>query len=277
MSAFTGTLGLLALAPFELVPYLGIVVASVLGGLVIFWAFAGWYHWAYYVRRAHDPEQWKCQPRRFLRPGQNREAALLSTMNLTIGGVISGTMIDLIRRGMPTPIYFEVERWGWAWTIVSPVLLFLMVDAAAYYSHRALHGKWAFRHIHRWHHRYIATTPFVTIAMHPAEFLFFQACTFVPLFVLPVHYVGAIAVFIYVLVYNIVDHSGIKLASWFPWQAHTQTHDDHHAHFHVNFGQHLTLWDRLHGTARRGDRRYGVDVFGGKGAPIAGARGDDAA
>jgi lathosterol oxidase len=42
-------------------------------------------------------------------------------------------------------------------------------------------------------------------------------------------------------------------------------HDDHHVHFHCNFGQHLTLWDRMHGTLRRVNRRYGAEVFGGRG------------
>ena len=36
-------------------------------------------------------------------------------------------------------------------------------------------------------------------------------------------------------------------------------------HQHVNFGQHLMLWDRLYGTLRRVDRKYGEHVYGGKG------------
>ncbi len=44
-------------------------------------------------------------------------------------------------------------------------------------------------------------------------------------------------------------------------------HDDHHAHFHVNFSQHLMLWDRLHGTLRRPDRSDGAAVLGGQGQP----------
>lgn len=35
----------------------------------------------------------------------------------------------------------------------------------------------------------------------------------------------------------------------------------------MNFGQHLMIFDRLHGTLRREGRRYGADVFGGKGEP----------
>ena len=53
------------------------------------------------------------------------------------------------------------------------------------------------------------------------------------------------------------------------WQPPPRFHDDHHAHFHVNYGQTLGLWDRLFGTWRRVGRVYGADVYGGKGAPLA--------
>jgi Delta7-sterol 5-desaturase len=247
----------------------GIVLVSVLSGIAILWIVGGWYHVRYYVLRRHEPEAWKCQPTRFLRPDQQRQAMLLSTLNLAIGGVISGTFIwALTQKGLRTPIYFDVGERGWAYFVGSTLLLFVLVDGLAYYAHRALHAKAVFRYVHRWHHRYIATTPFVTTAMHPVEFLVFQAVTFLPLFVIPFHYVSVIAVFVYILVFNIVDHSGVKLRSIWPWQASTLYHDDHHAHFHCNFGQHLQLWDRLHGTLRRSDRRYGEHVFGGKGEPV---------
>lgn len=245
--------------------WLGIVVVSVLGGVAILWIVGGWYHLRYYVARRHQPEQWKCQPTRFLRPDQQRQAMLLSTLNLTIGGVLSGTFIWALQNGLQTPIYFDIAERGWPYFIGSTLLFFVLVDGLAYYAHRALHAKAFFRHVHRWHHRYIATTPFVVTAMHPVEFLIFQAVTFFPLFVIPFHYASVIGVFVYILVFNIIDHSGVKLRSIWPWQASTSYHDDHHAHFHVNFGQHLMLWDRLHGTLRRADRRYGEDVYGGKG------------
>ena len=72
-----------------------------------------------------------------------------------------------------------------------------------------------------------------------------------------------------------VDHSGIDLHSWLPWQPPTRFHDDHHVHFHVNYGQNLGVWDCLFGTYRREGRVYGVDVFGGRGAPRP-ARGEGA-
>lgn len=252
--------------------YLITVVASVLGGLVLLWGVGGYYHLRYYVGRRSEPEAWKCQPRRFLRAEQQRQAMWLSSRNLMIGGVISGNYIYAITHGLlPTPIYFDVAAWGWAYTIFSGLLLFLLVDGLAYYAHRALHIKPLFKRIHHVHHRFVATSPWVVTAMHPAEFLTFQAVTFIPLFLLPVHYAAAIFVFVYTLIFNIIDHSGVKLSSRWPWQGPTTFHDDHHAHFHCNFGQHLMLWDRLHGTLRREGRRYGADVFGGKGKGSGGA------
>lgn len=243
-----------------------LVVVSILGGLAILWTVGGYYHFKYYVRRKGDPESWKCQPRRFLRPDQQREAMLRSSLNLSIGGLISGTFIYALTRGLKTPIYFDVAERGWAYTLLSTVLFFVLVDGLAYYAHRALHARVLFKRIHHFHHRYVATTPFVVTAMHPVEFLIFQAVTFLPLFVIPFHYLSVILVFVYVLVFNIIDHSGVRLQSRIPWQGASTFHDDHHAHFHCNFGQHLSVWDRLHGTLRRKNRRYGVDVFGGKGA-----------
>lgn len=253
--------------------YLLTLIGAVLGGLVILYSVAGYYHVKYYIRRREHPEAWKCQPRRFLRAEQQRQAMWLSTRNLTIGGLLSGTYIHAISLGLPTPIYFDVSDHGWLYTIFSALLLFVVTDGLAYYAHRALHYKPLFKRIHHVHHRFVATTPWVAVAMHPVEFLIFQAVTFAPLFVFPVHYLGAIAVLVYALAFNIIDHSGVRLSSRWPWQGPTTYHDDHHAHFHCNFGQHLMLWDRLHGTLRRVGRRYGADVYGGRGS--GGSSGDE--
>ena len=242
-----------------------IVVPSIVSGIAILWLVGGYYHLRYYHGRKADPESWKCQPTRFLRPELQRQAMILSTTNLAIGGFISGTLIYAITRGLKTPIYYDVADRGWAYTLGSTALLFVLMDGLAYYAHRALHAKVLFQKIHRFHHRYVATTPFVVTAMHPVEFLIFQAVTFLPLFFIPFHFVSIIVVLLYVLVFNIIDHSGVKLVSRIPWQGPSAFHDDHHVHFHCNFGQHLTFWDRMHGTLRRKNRRYGADVFGGRG------------
>ena len=237
-------------------------------GLVAYHAAAGFYHYRYYVRRRIEPESWKCQPGRFLTPKLHRTAILVGSVNLVLAGVLTGSLAyGIIAGRLKMPIYTEVAEYGWAYTLGMTAVLFVMVDCIAYWVHRALHIKFLFKHVHHVHHRFVATSPYVATALHPLEFLVLQAASLVPLFIIPFHAVSVAGVLLYILIFNVIDHSGVTLASALPWQPPSTYHDDHHAHFHVNFGQHLTIWDRLHGTLRRQNRRYGKDVFGGRGAP----------
>ncbi len=244
----------------------GSVFWAVVGGLVPYHLVAGYYHLRYYVLRAHEPETWKCQPKRFLTAKQQRLAVLAGSGNLALGGVVSGLLVYAVRHGdLSVPLYVEVERYGWAYTVLSTIGYFVVADLGAYWVHRAVHLRPLFVHVHRFHHKFVATSPYVATAVHPAELLAQQAMAFLPLFFVPLHVVGVVLVLGYVLVFNVIDHSGVRLRSSLPWQGPTTYHDDHHVHFHVNFGQHLMIWDRLLGTLRRQGRRYGQDVYGGKG------------
>lgn len=246
--------------------YASVVAGSMIGGIAILWILGGYYHLRYYVRRRHEPETWKLQPKRIPTAKLQRRAMVLSTTNLAIGGVITGNLVYFVMTGaLTTPVYFEVSNYGWAWTLGSLPLLFFLVDGMAYYVHRFLHTRPMYKRFHKVHHRWGSPTPWVVVAVHPVEFLMLQAATFVPLFLLPFHFLVVIAVFVYILAFNIVDHSGVRLTSMLPWQGPSAYHDDHHVHFHVNFGQHLTFFDRIHGTLRRHKRTYGADTFGGKG------------
>ena len=232
----------------------------------MFHIVAAYYHFKYYVRRKDDPESWKCQKERWLRPGQHTNAMVRSSINLTIGGFNTGILIYAMTQGLKTPIYTDVNEHGWAYTIFSTIILFLLIDASAYYVHRFLHFRPLYRRFHKIHHRFVATSPYVTTAMHPVEFLALQFASFLPMAFMPVHAASAGIVLIYILIFNIIDHSGVRLQSSLPWQGPSTYHDDHHLYFHCNFGQHLMLWDRIHGTLRRQDREYGAEIFGGKGA-----------
>lgn len=244
------------------------VVGAVLGGLVPYHLVAAYYHVKYYVRRREDAAAWKCQPKRFLTTKQLRSAALAGSANLALGGVASGLLVYAVKRGaVQVPLYWDLTTHGLAYTLVSTVGYFVVADFFAYVVHRLVHLRPLFLHVHRYHHKYVATSPYVATAVHPAELLAQQAMAFLPIFVVPLHGAGVIAVLVYILVFNVIDHSGVKLHSSMPWQGPTTYHDDHHVHFHVNFGQHLMIWDRIFGTLRREGRRYGEDVYGGRGTP----------
>jgi lathosterol oxidase len=252
-----------------------LVTVSMLGGLVIYFGFGGLLYLRYYVLRRDDAAAWKLQARRFTPRKLHRWATSVAAGNLAIGGLLSGSYAYAISQGGPTALYLDVGEYGWTYTILSTVIGFVLLEAAAYYTHRALHGKWLFRHVHRWHHRVVAPTPFTTTTMHPAEFLAFQATAFLPTFFVPLWAGSFIGLLVYVLIFNIMDHSGIEIHHSLPWQSSSRYHDDHHVHFHCNYGQNLMLFDRFHGTLRRKDRRYGKEVFGGRGAPAEGETAPD--
>ncbi len=106
----------------------GFVSLSVAVGLAIFWGVGAFYHLRYYRARADAPETWKCQPKRFLKPAQQREAMIMSSSALSMGGIISGSIVFLLSRGLETPLYYRVSDHGWLYTIASSLLFFVVVE-----------------------------------------------------------------------------------------------------------------------------------------------------
>jgi Delta7-sterol 5-desaturase len=229
---------------------LAFVALAVAVGLGMYAGIGGLFEWRYYVRRRDRADEWKCQPRRWAPPRVRRRDVLLGGGNLVLGSILSGLLAAAVAGpANPTAIYFHGH--GLAFTLATTAVYFVAIDGALYWAHRIYHRPALFRLIHRWHHRNTTPTAFTSTAMHPVEFLTYQAITLAPLFVLPVHVAGVIFTLLYHNLVALVDHSGVRLRSWVPFQPPPQFHDDHHVYFDVNFGQTLGLWDRLFGTARR--------------------------
>jgi lathosterol oxidase len=250
------------------------VAGSVLFSLAVYFGIGGFLQVRYYRARRAEPQAWKCQPNRWLQPALARHAILLGTFNMAAGAAVSGGLAYLIRVHGVSRLYTGFDRHGVGYTLATTVLFYLFTDAGAYYSHRMFHSRLLFPRIHKWHHRYTIPNAFTVSAMHPLEWFFYQAILFVPAFIVPLHVASFVGVLLYIYYFGLIDHSGIKMSSWLPWQPPVQFHDDHHKYFHCNFGQNSALWDRLHGTVRMGGRRYGEHVYGGRGAPGADDEGE---
>jgi Delta7-sterol 5-desaturase len=253
------------------------VGASVGVSLATFWGLGGLVHYVFYVRRREAAAEWKLQPKRWLSDRMTRHAFVLGSANIVMGSIIGGTFAWRIAQGGFTALYFEPAKYGVWYLPVSAILLFFAIDAGLYYSHRALHGRWLFRHVHRWHHRYTAPIVFTTTAVHPVEFLTFELFLILPAFIIPAHVGVYVAVIAYTYFIGMVDHCGIRFPWKLPLHTNNRFHDDHHVYFHCNYAHHTTLLDKLHGTVRRVDRRYDEETFGGRGAPEQGAVITDAA
>lgn len=254
-----------------------IIAISVGVSVVTFWGLGGLVHVAYYKRRRDRAHEWKLQPKRFLKDDLVRHSFKLGGFNIIIGGIVGGTFSWHVVNGGWSTLYFDLARWPDApggmvtnlvWLPISALLCYAMIDAGLYYSHRFMHNKWIFKYIHRWHHRYTAPVIFTTTATHPLEFLVFQFFVMLPVVVVPMHWSVYLVVVLYTYLIGMIDHCGIKVQWPLPFHTGNRFHDDHHVYFHCNYGHHTQLWDRLHGTLRQENRRYGEHVFGGKGAPL---------
>lgn len=245
------------------------ILGSVAAGLGLYWLGGGLFYYCYYIHRRDEAAEWKCQPQRFPSRRMHRQDMLLGSLNITFASVLSGIFAAYViaKHGGRTTLILSAEGHSAAALLLGALVYFLLTDAMLYFAHRIYHKPTLFRWIHRHHHRNPTPTPFTAFSMHPIEFLTFQSVAAIPLFLLPVHYVPVVFILLYNYYVALVQHSGVRLHFGIPWEPATYFHDDHHAHFHCNYGQHLTLWDRLFGTLRRHGRRYGASVFGGRGAP----------
>jgi len=135
----------------------------------------------------------------------------------------------------------------------------LILDAWLYWKHRLLHTRLLFP-FHRAHHVFRDPTALAGFAVGPLE----SVLTFWPLLLVAVPQAKHWAPLYFTLVagfilLNYYLHCGIRVALLEqllpPLLFNTSAfHNLHHSHADVNFGEALTLWDRLCRT-RYGDRR----------------------
>lgn len=237
------------------------IAASLAFSFATFWGLGGLVHYAFYVRRRTDAARWKVQSKRFMPPAKVRHAFWLGSLNMALGALGGGVFTWHVLSGGWSTLYFDPLEHGVPWLVFSALATYFLIDAGLYYSHRAFHRPWLFRHVHRWHHRYTAPVIFTTTAVHPLEFLAFQAMVMLPVVIIPVHWAVYVLVVAYTYLIGMIDHAGIKLRWPLPLHSGPEFHDDHHVFFHCNYGHHTQIFDLLHDTARRSGRRYGEDQF----------------
>jgi lathosterol oxidase len=233
-------------SPWTLAVFEAVALA---GGLGSYFALGGYFEWAYYRRRRADAARWKIQPRRFTAPRRRRAEIVMSVVNLAGASLLSGYLAWRIASDNPTQVYLADER-GTAFGLMTTAAYFFGTDLGLYWMHRLMHRPILFRMIHRWHHRTLSPTAFTASAMHPFEFATYQAVAALPLFLFPIPAWGVVFTLLYHNVVALFDHSGVDFGRWFPWQPPPRFHDAHHAHFRLNYGQTLGLWDRVFGTLR---------------------------
>ena len=204
------------------------IVIAILSSQVMYHTVCGFLQLYFYKLQRDNATEWKCQPHRFLTRENEIHEIVVGTINMTLTSSISGILACWVANGNYSSVYFRVGEYGHLYFALSIPLFFLWVEGSAYYSHKLLHTPWLYKTFHKHHHRYHSPTAYSLIAMSPFEAIFMQSFLIVPLFTAPIHAMVFIGVVVYAYYFGMIDHSGIKMESWFPWQPDTMFHDDHH-------------------------------------------------
>lgn len=153
--------------------------------------------------------------------------------------------------GRPIGLVWSVdEAGGLPLVLVQTTAAVFVLDAWLYWKHRLLHTRLLFP-FHRGHHVFRDPTALAGFAVGPVE----SVLTFWPLLLVAIPqakhwaplYFGLVGGFIAL---NYYLHCGIRIALFErllpPLLLNTSAfHNLHHSHADVNFGEALTLWDRI--------------------------------
>ncbi len=180
---------------------------------------------------------------------------ILASLRTVVVFAAAGTTIALGERAGLIDIYFDGDRYGWAYFGFSVVLLIVAHDAWFYWSHRALHYPPLFRRFHRLHHRSHNPTPFTSYSFDVGEAVINAIYLPMILLILPAHPAALFAFVTHMIVRNALGHCGIEVfparrdgRPLFGWMTTVTHHDLHHANAHHNMGLYFSWWDRLCGT-----------------------------
>ncbi len=138
------------------------------------------------------------------------------------------------------------EPWHGFWMMLLHLLAFALIqDTIFYWSHRTLHTRWLFKHIHSKHHRFRFVRPVVAEYAHPIE----NTLNFIAFFAGPV-LLGTpwltLQIWIVVRMLETLEaHSGFTLSPM------SDRHSFHHVYATKGvYGSFVSPWDWLMGTDR---------------------------
>jgi lathosterol oxidase len=230
---------LLGLPDGILASWLTLMVA----GIAIYFALSGLSYLVVYIigRRRFHPSYVPDRP-------MNRRARRTAIVGV-LGNITLAMPFHALIAGGHSRIYWEVPTSGIPWLVVSVLLYIAFVDTAIYWSHRALHIDYLYRHVHRYHHQWQVPNSWTSMAFHPVD-------SFV--LAMPVHlfaFVAPLNGYLYLLMqgvmslWSVSSHDRVALVR-FRWFNYVDNHTLHHWFYRCNYGQFFTFWDRVMGTWR---------------------------
>jgi lathosterol oxidase len=217
---------------------------------VRFFLFAGSIYLVFYVWKKKDLFYLKIQQRFPDKEYVIREIKYSFLTVFIFGLVIVPVMWASKNRW--TLVYYPVDKYGYPYFFFSAILMIFLHDAYFYWTHRMLHWKPLFKHVHKIHHLSLNPTPFSSYAFHPVEAL--VEISIVPLivFTIPYHVYALYFFTAYTLFMNVAGHMGYE---FFPkgfasnrilkWHNTATNHNMHHRFVKCNYGLYFNIWDRI--------------------------------
>ena len=184
---------------------------------------------------------------------QVRKEITYTFSSIPLMGLLTAVLFLLEVRGH-SKLYDSVTEanHGWLSIIITCVLFLFFTDFIIYWLHRWLHSRMAYKTLHKPHHQWIVPTPFASHAFHPIDGFLQSTPYHIFVFMFPMHKLAYMAMYIGVNIWTVSIHDGNYkvpgfLKSIVNGAAH---HMDHHVYYNYNYGQYLTLWDRIGGSFR---------------------------
>ena len=154
-----------------------------------------------------------------------------------------------------TQVYYKVADHGWAYLLLSIVLMIIVHDTYFYWTHWLMHRKSFYRMVHRVHHLSTNPSPWAAMAFHPLEGVIEAGVMVVIPFLFPVHPLAIGLFLLFMMIYNVYGHLGFEL---YPkgfsksfigrWINTSVNHNMHHHSINGNYGLYFLFWDRLMNT-----------------------------
>jgi sterol desaturase/sphingolipid hydroxylase (fatty acid hydroxylase superfamily) len=159
------------------------------------------------------------------------------------------------RNNGQTLIYDRIADYGWGWFALSVVLMILLHDTYFYWTHRLMHWRPLFKHVHLVHHLSTNPSPWASFAFHPFEAVVEAGILPLIVVLIPAHPLALFLFLIYMTGMNVLGHLGYEFyPRWFlrnaltNWNNTSTHHALHHQFFTGNYGLYFNWWDRWMGT-----------------------------